>query len=367
MSQDSHNNRYGGRLKGGGKGTELSAAEVFGGPQTTPSLPRAHAMADSGTSVDPARLEVGDEISFCYARGARANERRTAWLKEVQTRPAGPLLVCGEISEGGETIERKYWPGLTFGVEYLGKRDARREPGYREEQAMTRQARQGASRAAAGSLPGLELARTSAVPQGASASGAREQPERSKEPVNRQPTVQPALEDLYTVVDPELPRNPPVCFFTGPAMLPVVLRELEAIEYSWCAHQYCVDHTECCVKLNVKLARGVRGRLILDRNMFLNSSCARQAPRIKELWDSGCEMKTLKLKGSGFACMHVKSLILDERVVLSGSVNMTHNGMETIRSICTASRTPAPWRMFRPTSRKIGRKLKPSRQTSLLK
>ena len=143
---------------------------------------------------------------------------------------------------------------------------------------MTRQAGQGTSRAAAGSLPDLELTRTLALPQGASASGANERTERSQESSNRPPTVQPALEDLYTMSAPEAWRNPPVCFVTGPAMLPAVLKEIDAMEHSWCAHQYCVDHTECCVRLNVKLAKGVKGRIIFDKHMFLHSSCARQAP-----------------------------------------------------------------------------------------
>ena len=40
-------------------------------------------------------------------------------------------------------------------------------------------------------------------------------------------------------------------------------------------------------------------------------------------------MKTLKpKKGGGFACMHVKSIIFDDKVLLTGSVNMTHNGYE---------------------------------------
>ena len=32
--------------------------------------------------------------------------------------------------------------------------------------------------------------------------------------------------------------------------------------------------------------------------------------------------------GSGFACMHVKAIIFDAQVLLTGSVNITHNGME---------------------------------------
>ena len=39
-------------------------------------------------------------------------------------------------------------------------------------------------------------------------------------------------------------------------------------------------------------------------------------------------MKMIKPQGSNFACMHVKSLIFDDAVLLTGSVNMTHNGHE---------------------------------------
>jgi phosphatidylserine/phosphatidylglycerophosphate/cardiolipin synthase-like enzyme len=39
-------------------------------------------------------------------------------------------------------------------------------------------------------------------------------------------------------------------------------------------------------------------------------------------------MRTVKPRGGGFACMHVKSWILDEEVVLTGSTNLTHNGLE---------------------------------------
>ena len=40
------------------------------------------------------------------------------------------------------------------------------------------------------------------------------------------------------------------------------------------------------------------------------------------------QMKMMKPKGGAFACMHVKSLIFDGAVLLTGSVNMTHNGHE---------------------------------------
>ena len=49
---------------------------------------------------------------------------------------------------------------------------------------------------------------------------------------------------------------------------------------------------------------------------------------MKELWDAGCEIRLMKLPQGGFARMHAKSLVVDDRVVFTGSVNMTHNGYE---------------------------------------
>lgn len=97
-------------------------------------------------------------------------------------------------------------------------------------------------------------------------------------------------------------------------MLPVVLRELDSLQVSFQGHQYCTDHIEYCMKLVFHLGKGRQGRLIFDRTMFMESSCARQPQRLKELWDAGCQMKLVKPKGGGFVRMHVKSLIIDGRV-----------------------------------------------------
>ena len=86
--------------------------------------------------------------------------------------------------------------------------------------------------------------------------------------------------------------------------------------------------TPVFMKLCGKLGAGKTVKFILDRKNFFDSSCARQAPRIKELIDAGAKIKILKPEGSGFACMHAKTLIFDEKVVLTGSVNLTHNGLE---------------------------------------
>jgi len=120
----------------------------------------------------------------------------------------------------------------------------------------------------------------------------------------------------------------PPRFYTGKNMLPIVLQELEAMTTTVCGLQYQSDHTECFVKLVKKVTAGVQGRIIFDRSNFMSSSCARQAIRVKELWEAGCQMKLLKPSGAGFACMHVKTLIIDGKILLTGSVNMTHNGHE---------------------------------------
>ena len=42
-----------------------------------------------------------------------------------------------------------------------------------------------------------------------------------------------------------------------------------------------------------------------------------------------CEIRTFRPRSSsGYACMHVKCWVIDEKLVLSGSSNLTHNGLE---------------------------------------
>jgi phosphatidylserine/phosphatidylglycerophosphate/cardiolipin synthase-like enzyme len=68
--------------------------------------------------------------------------------------------------------------------------------------------------------------------------------------------------------------------------------------------------------------------MIFDKGNFYRSSCARQAPRVRELWDAGGEIRLIKPSHGGFAVMHAKTFVFDEAVLLTGSVNMTHNGLE---------------------------------------
>ena len=64
---------------------------------------------------------------------------------------------------------------------------------------------------------------------------------------------------------------------------------------------------------------------------------------MKELYDSGAQLRTLKPSrgGGGFACMHAKAWIVDKEVLLTGSCNLTHNGIENNVEHLVSIRTPA--------------------------
>jgi phosphatidylserine/phosphatidylglycerophosphate/cardiolipin synthase-like enzyme len=78
----------------------------------------------------------------------------------------------------------------------------------------------------------------------------------------------------------------------------------------------------------------VQGHFILDKAMFYSSSCTRQAERVNALYEAGIaagqpDLLRLHQPGHGmYSSMHVKTTIIDELVIYSGSPNMTHNGLE---------------------------------------
>jgi hypothetical protein len=84
-------------------------------------------------------------------------------------------------------------------------------------------------------------------------------------------------------------------FYTGEDMLPTVLSEINETKTSICGPRYVDEHTECFVKMVWNLVKGVRVRIAIDKMNFTKSSCARQAIRIRELWDAVCEIKTVNL------------------------------------------------------------------------
>jgi len=255
-------------------------------------------------------------------------------------------LKCGEFDREGKYIERIYWPSATSAVKY------EQEPSPDGQVAED----------VGGSGSGSSLAaQTTKVAESKLALYHRnDEWKASREWVEGQrgaPTssraanraiasrtfpggtpwipspagvVMPAIDEAVAPA-PLVRGTPPedsVKFYTGCNMLPVMAAELDSLTSSYRGYCYVMDHTSCCVTLACKVGKGVSCRLILDRSNFLESSCARQADRMAELWKAGCEMRVLRPRGGGFPCMHVKTMIVDERVVLTGSVNMTHNGLE---------------------------------------
>ena len=284
---------YGGRLRGGGRGLGLTVKEVFGRTAPAVSVP--------ANPVDPEKVEVGDEFSFIYYRGTRSGQRRSVILKEKRTTPTGIQFICEEMDVDGNLLVRHYWPSSTADPIYP-------EEGEVEELVVPAGA-QSSGRVTASTLPDSSVGSSIVA--------------RTKAALQQSTVGWKAPRSL--IVEQ---RGPLIKFYSGSDMLPTLMQELRGLTSEICGFQYQSDHTECIVQLVVKLTQGVKGRIIFDRSNFLRSSCARQAPRVSELWDAGCEMKVMKPAGGGFACMHVKTLIFDNRVVLTGSVNMTHNGHE---------------------------------------
>jgi phosphatidylserine/phosphatidylglycerophosphate/cardiolipin synthase-like enzyme len=92
--------------------------------------------------------------------------------------------------------------------------------------------------------------------------------------------------------------------------------------------QYQFDHRVICGKLCDKVPEGVDVRLILDEGKFEYRSCAGHADRQMEYFESGGGFWTHRPSKGGWASMHFKSLAADRRVLVTGSLNLTHNSIE---------------------------------------
>ena len=94
--------------------------------------------------------------------------------------------------------------------------------------------------------------------------------------------------------------------------------------------QYCIDHSELVEIMCERLRHGrVKGRLILDKSMFTRTSPWLQPFRVRALREAGCEIRLRQPPEGKYGYMHMKCCSFDARVLYTGSVNMTHNGMET--------------------------------------
>jgi phosphatidylserine/phosphatidylglycerophosphate/cardiolipin synthase-like enzyme len=92
---------------------------------------------------------------------------------------------------------------------------------------------------------------------------------------------------------------------------------------------YCIDHQFLGDIIAKRAIDGLEVKLIFDQKNFRHSSCTRQLPLQKMLYDSGCQMKYLRPPGkSGWPSQHAKCFLIDHAIMLSGSVNLTYCGLE---------------------------------------
>ena len=130
------------------------------------------------------------------------------------------------------------------------------------------------------------------------------------------------------------PARKAVEYFSGSEMADVMLEELAMAKRSIDGMQLLIDHTSGVTTLIAQIFTGVTLRLLLDKGQYQCSSSARQADRIKDLWQAMTRAKKGEIRimsgrtTGGFAMMHAKSWVIDRRVCLLGSVNLTHNGLE---------------------------------------
>ena len=71
----------------------------------------------------------------------------------------------------------------------------------------------------------------------------------------------------------------------------------------------------------------VKGRLLLDKNYLSQRQCVGQIGCVREMVIRGCQVKMIKPDGNGFACMHVKSWLIDDAIYVTGSQNSTHQSL----------------------------------------
>ena len=111
-------------------------------------------------------------------------------------------------------------------------------------------------------------------------------------------------------------------------MKKVFQAELEQVQHSIMMMYFCLDDTDCVGVIGPKAADKVEVKLLLDRKNCYNSPCKRQPARVKDLWRTNAQLRVLRPSCNEYSSTHVKTMILDNKVVLTGSLNLTHNAFE---------------------------------------
>ena len=298
---------------------------------------------ESDQRLDPMRLVPGQYISYLYFRGSRAGQRREAEVVSFGSEKAAvPTADCPVWVREGDRSSRQVmiWPNLTDKVDYT-PRGEDMAGGIQEKTSgvsglnlnevpeewdlvvatgCERSKGGPAARASAATRTRTPKAKSRTRGEGASSSSGYPREAFAKLEGWKALTGQLPAKSLK---EPD-----PVAYYSGPAMLPVVETHCKTFE-TLDVMQYIVDHTEL---LNMIVAQALRGkvtRMILDKGNFISSSCKRQCARVKELHSAGVQIKILRPKAaSGFASMHTKCVIVNKKVALTGSCNLTHGGFE---------------------------------------
>ena len=141
---------------------------------------------------------------------------------------------------------------------------------------------------------------------------------------------------------------PEVTFFTDCDIYPAHVSAFKDIKLTFDGMQYMVDDRHLIVFLYRKMLKeGVKGRVILDKNNYSQSNSRRsECPMVEELRLAGCELWHYKQQGAGFASLHARPWVLDDAVVLTGSVNLTSNGMNRNKEHMLRISTPSVVRSY---------------------
>ena len=91
---------------------------------------------------------------------------------------------------------------------------------------------------------------------------------------------------------------------------------------------YCFDSEQGASVIGQLLRRGVRVKLLLDKNQMGNPSCSKQRLRIIGLFglaDASLLLIRMYSPRGAFSALHAKTWCLDNTLYIGGSFNFTHN------------------------------------------
>jgi HKD family nuclease len=273
--------------------------------------------------LDPERLTRGDRVSFIYTRGSHVNRRELVF--ERTSLDGGKYKVYCSHEEDGIRVEKSYYvSGCVL-------------PLYHQDEGSESESGDGGDgRGVALEIP--ETPRTSGYGRPAA------QHVRRSNAIDRAKAALPLAD--HSVDGPHWKasaawktqqRRPGHGVLEEGQLLindkEEIYTELKSVienaQEELMIVQYEFDHEVLTEKICEKVRQGVHVRFIVDRRKFERSSCVHMAERVAQCFQAGVDLRThLPPKGKGWASCHLKCVTADRRVMLTGSVNMTTNGIQ---------------------------------------